>query len=61
MMFAIEGISSSSKEAKRRKCDVDFAISAAMIGAVGSVAASVITSLLVMSGDIEVNPGPRGN
>ena len=57
--IAIEGIDSSTKEAKLRKCNIDFA-PVTMFDAVVSVAASVITSLLVISGDIEENPGPGG-
>ena len=61
MTIAFEGIDSSSKKINLWKCDIEFTVSAiAMLVAVESVATSVISSLLVMSGDIEENPGPGG-
>ena len=61
-MIATEAIDSCSKKSKPWKCDIEFAVSAIpTLGAVVSAAASVISSLLVMSGDIEENPGPRGS
>ena len=60
-MIAIEGINLSCTNVKLWKCDIEFTVSAIAMPVAGvSVAASIISSLLVMAGDIEENPGPRG-
>ena len=47
----------------RKRCDILrwLAVAKALLDTVLSVAASVIVSKLLMSGDVEKNPGPGGS
>ena len=44
----------------KRECTWVLAVANAVLDVVLSVAASVISSLLLLSGDVEENPGPLG-
>ena len=62
-MYTIEQSGSTGKEAGQKEAEEELAVTMHIIilNVVVSVAASVIVDLLLMSGDIEENPGPGGS